>query len=336
MNNSEGSPVIAALSGLGVGMMLSNLLNKNKETSNTEVTSVATVYELQSKVNEALINSIKYEQVIKDLNEKLKLPTHNQTTIDFLQLQLADVTKLYDGLMTYARSKIPDLPTSFEVVETPVEGLHFAPHILFKRTTKDRNVVIDNGVIKILGVDNYPVSVYSREAGMVTELKSRANPLLPNKLINIDTSVAGSQIYFGNNNRTWIDSDPGLTQMAEPLLLIEFDPSVNLAGILSNIKIGAITREGVNTARNINGYVSLYRANILAVKLLGIADANSTWSTMTVHGLHLSTWVATQQLMILSTTVVDSKQVHVSQHNPVSPTPRASNYLMGKYVPFTN
>lgn len=336
MSNSEGSPVIAALSGLGVGMMLSNLLNKNKETSNTEVTSVATVYELQSKVNEALLNSIKYEQVIKDLNEKLKLPTHNQTTIDFLQLQLEDVTKLYDGLMTYARSKIPDLPTSFEVVETPVEGLHFAPHILFKRTTKDRNVVIDNGVIKILGVDNYPVSVYSREAGMVTELKSRANPLLPNKLINIDTSVAGSQIYFGNNNRTWIDSDAGLTQMAEPLLLIEFDPSVNLAGILSNIKIGAITREGTNTARNINGYVSLYRANILAVKLLGIADANTTWSTMTVHGLQLSTWVATQQLMILSTTVVDSKQVHVSQHNPGSNSPRASNYLMGKYVPFTN
>lgn len=336
MSNSDSSSVIAALSGLGVGMMISNLLNKSKEETSSEVTSVATVYELQSKVNEALLNSIKYEQVIKDLNEKLKLPTHNQTTVDFLQLQLKDVTDLYNSLMTFARSKIPELPTSFEVVETPVEGLHFAPHIVFRRTSKDRNVVIDNGVIKILGVDNYPVSVYSREAGMVTEFKSRASPLLPNKLINIDTSVAGSQIYFGNNNRTWIDSDPSLTQMAEPLLLIEFDPSVNLASILSNIKIGAITREGTNTARNINGYVSLYRANILAVKLLGIADANTTWSTMTIHGLQLSTWVATQQLMILSTTVVDSKQVHVSQHNPGSNSPRASNYLMGKYVPFTN
>lgn len=336
MSNSEGSPVIAALSGLGVGMMLSNLLNRSSEVSNEEVTSVATVYELQSKVNEALLNSIKYEQVIKDLNEKLKLPTHKQTTIDFLQLQLADVTQLYDNLMTYARSKIPELPTSFEVVETPVEGLHFAPHIIFKRTTSDRNVTVDNGVIKILGVDNYPVSVYSREAGVVTELKSRANPLLPNKVINIDTSVAGSQIYFGNNDRSWVDSDGGLTQMAEPLLLIEFDPSVNLAGILSNIKIGAVTRSGVATASNINGYVSLYRANILAVKLLGIATANTVSSTMIVHGLQLSTWVATQQLMILSTTVVDSKQVHVSQLNPGGNSSRASNHLMGKYVPFTN
>lgn len=336
MSNSDSSPVIAALSGLGVGMMLSNLLSKSKEENSSEVTSVATVYELQSKVNEALLNSIKYEQVIKDLNEKLKLPTHNQTTVDFLELQLKDVTDLYNSLMAFARSKIPELPTSFEVVETPVEGLHFAPHIVFKRTSKDRNIVIDNGVIKILGVDNYPVSVYSREAGMVTELKSRASPLLPNRLINIDTSVAGSQIFFGNNNRTWIDSNISLTQMAEPLLLIEFDSSVSLAGILSNIKIGAITREGANTARNINGYVSLYRANILAVKLLGISDPNGTWSTMTLHGLQLSTWVATQQLMILSTTVVDSKQVHVSQHNPESNSPRASNYLMGKYVPFTN
>lgn len=337
-NDSSSSSVVAALSGLGVGMMLSSLLSKSKTDSADDITSVVSVYELQSKVNEALLNSIKYEQVIEELKEKLKLPTHNQTTIDFLQLQLADVTALYDSLMAYARSKIPELPTSFEVVETPVNGLHFNSELVFRRDGKDRNIVIDSGVIKILGVPNYPVSVYSREAGMTTELRSRANPLLPSKLINIDTSLAGSQIYFGNNDRSWTDADHAVTSMAEPLLLIEFDPAVNLSGLLSNIKIGTVTRGGalVNSSRIINGYVSLYRANILAVKLMGIASPHDNWSVMHIQGLQLSTWVATQQLMILSTTVIDSRQAHVSQHNPGSNSTRASNYLMGKYIPYTN
>lgn len=336
MVSKDGS-VLAAITGASLGFMVGSYLNKDDQTNNDQgADSITVVYELQSKVNEALLNSIRYEEVITKLKQQLALPLANQNTIDFLTLQLSDVTKLYDSLLLYARSKIPELPTSFEVVESVVEGLHYNDKLVFDRNKKDRNISIVNGCIKILGVDNYPIPVFNREQGIVTELKSIFNSALPAKVINIDSSTPGSQIFFGNNERSWVDSDNSVGQMAEPLLLIEFDKNVDLRTILSNIKFGVVGRAGgmVNASRNISGFVSLYRSNILAVKLLGIPTAVGEWSILNLVHLQMSTITGIQQLMILSAAVVDSKQVHVSQHNPTSPTIRASNFLMNKTVPF--
>lgn len=331
------SDVLAAITGAGLGFMVGSYLKKDTNSQeSTDSQPMTVIYDLQSKVNEALLNSIKYEEVITKLKQQLAQPLVNQATVDFLQLQLKDVTTLYNNLLTYARSKIPELPTSFEVVESPVEGLHFNSQISFDRNKKDRNIKIEEGCIKIVGIDNFKIPVFSREAGLVTELKSPSNPDLAARVINIDTSTAGSQIYFGNNERSWIDSDNSVDQQVEPLLLIEFDKAIDLRTILSNIKIGVVNRAGgmVNTTYNINGYVSLYRTNILAVKLLGIPSVISNWSALQQLHLQLSTITGGQQLMILSAVVVDSKQVHVSQHNPTSPSVRASNYLMNKTTPF--
>lgn len=330
---TNGTNALVGLAGAAIGYVVGQ--NRNQQTSSDDNLSV--VYELQTKVNEALINSIQYEKVITDLKNKLAAPTVSQATVDFLQLQLADVTELYNSLMTYARSKIPELPTSFEVVESPVEGLHFNNKLIFDRSKADRNIALDNGVISIRGVDNYNVSVFCREAGIVTELKNKKNKLLSGKVINIDTSATGCQIFFGSNECTWTGGDNSITQMAEPLLLIEFDKNVDFRTILSNLKIGVCGLQGgsLSTAFHVNGYASLYRANILAVKLIGLHDlAVTSWPTLRQIHLQLSTVVGVQQLMVNSAIVVDSKQVHVNQHAISSNSLRTSNYLAGKYIPY--
>lgn len=336
MISKDGS-VLAAITGVSLGFMVGSYINKSDAIDKeSEGQPLTVVYELQSKVNEALLNSIKYEEVITKLKQQLSLPLANQNTIDFLTLQLESVTKLYDSLLLYARSKIPELPTSFEVVESAVEGLHFNDKISFDRAKKDRNISLVNGCINIVGVNNFLIPIFNREGNIVTQLKSIANPNLPAKVINIDSSVAGSQIFFGNNDRSWSDSDNSVDQMVEPLLLIEFDKAIDLRTVFSNIKIGVANRGGamINTTYNISGFVSLYRSNILAVKLLGIPTAIAAWSTLQQLFLQMSTITGVQQLMVLSATVVDSKQVHVTQHNPTSPSVRASNYLMNKTQPY--
>lgn len=335
MNNNSTSALFG-LAGAALGFVAGQKSSEGKTQPNENLTMV---YDLQSKVNEALLNSIQYEKVIADLKAKLAAPAVSQTTVDFLQLQLADVTALYNSLMTYARSKIPELPTSFEIVEAPVEGLHFNSKIPFDRSKADRNITLDGGVISIRGVDNYDVSVFCREAGLVTELRNKKNKLLSGKILNIDTSATGCQIFFGNNHRTWTGGDNSITQMAEPMLLIEFDKSVDFKTILSNIKIGVCSLEGgtLSGAYHVNGFASLYRSNILAVKLIGIHGLPvGSWPTLQQIHLQMSTLVGVQQLMVNSAIVVDSKQVHVNQHAISSTSLRTSNYLAGKYVPYSS
>lgn len=318
--------IVSALVGLGTGFLVGS--NSSKEATDSNKKAL----ELQRSINDALLSSVKYEETIKKLKEDLLLVENSGPTNDFLKLQLADLQENYEMLMNYARSKIPELPTSFVVAETPVEGLHFNPNLVFDRTKPDRNIALLNGVIAIKGVRNFKTPVYVVEAGVLHELKSHANTSLNSRILQLTTGLASCQIKLTANEHIINPSGAQVAPIAEPLLLIEFDKSVDLSILLNNIVIGA-ARSATNARWDVqvSGGVSLYRKNILAVKLWGIAAYNSYY----LMNLTLQSLVNSAQLPVLSVTVVDSLSASVPMHSGVVHYDMTASYkLAGKSVSF--
>lgn len=253
-------------------------------------------------------------------------------TNDFLKLQLKDLQENYDMLMNYARSKILELPTSFVVAETPVEGLHFNPNIVFDRTKTDRNIELVNGVIAIKGVRNFKVPVYVVEAGVLHELKSHANSSLSTRILQLTTADASCQIKITANEKVHNMTGAQVSPIAEPLVLMEFDKSVDLSLLLNNIIVGHSRSSGnVRWDVLVNGYVGLYRKNILAFKLYNIY----TYDSYYLANLVLKSLVNSQQLPLLSVTVVDSLTASIPMHSGVLHNNMTASYkLAGKSVEF--
>lgn len=325
MNDTQNG-IIPALMGLGTGFMIAKGLSSNENTT------PASSLDLQTSINTALLNSIKYEDTIKKLQEQLNATVNSGPTNDFLKLQLKDLQENYTALMTYVRSKVPELPTSFVVNETPVTGLHFAPNLVFDRDKTDRNISIVNDVITLKGVTTYKVPIRVREGGIFTELRSQFNPTLRDYLANITTAPYGFQIRIGDNERQVLNRGASMLEPVEPLCLIEFDRNVDLSLLLNNIVIGS--------ARNVDGtrwdlhqqsFIALYRKNILAFKVTGHLDVNQTF----LLNLVLRTLVNSQQLMIKSATVVDSMSAGLAVYAGADANHMTPSYkLVGKSTDF--
>lgn len=309
--------VVSALVGLGTGFLVGNRTSKENSDLNQDALN------LQRSINEALISSIKYEATIKKLKEDLLLVENSGPTNDFLKLQLADLQDNYDMLMNYARSKIPDLPTSFVVAETPVEGLHFNPNLVFDRSKSDRNITLVNGVISIKGVRNFKVPVYVVEAGVLHELKSHANSSLSSRILQLTTGDASCQLKIGPNEKIMNPAGAIVNPVAEPLLLVEFDKSVDLVSLLNNIVIG-YSRSISNARWDVfsSGFVGLYRRNILAFKAFCIYDYQNYY----LANLVLKALVNSQQLPVLSVTVVDSLSATIPIYSGV-----VNNFMTASY-----
>lgn len=318
--------IVSALVGLGTGFLIGNNSSKESDNSNKDA------LELQRSINDALLNSIKYEETINKLKDKLLLIENSGPTNDFLKLQLSDLQENYDMLMNYARSKIPELPTSFVVAETPVEGLHFNPNLVFDRTKPDRNIALVNGVIAIKGVRNFKVPVYVVEADLLHELKSHANSGLSSRVLQLTTADASCQIKISANEKIMNPGGSQVNPVAEPLLLVEFDKSVDLTLLLNNIAIG-YSRSSGNARWDVHpsGFVGLYRKNILAFKMYCIADYANYYLT----NLVLKALVNSQQLPVLSVTIVDSLSASVPLYSGVIHNNMTASYkLANKSVDF--
>lgn len=318
--------IVSALVGLGTGFLIGNNSSRESDNSNRDA------LELQRSINDALLNSIKYEETINKLKNDLLLIENSGPTNDFLKLQLSDLQENYDMLMNYARSKIPELPTSFVVAETPVEGLHFNPNLVYDRTKPDRNISLVNGVIAIKGVRNFKVPAYVVEAGILHELKSHANSSLSSRILQLTTADASCQIKISANERVMNPSSSQVNPVAEPLLLVEFDKSVDLTLLLNNIAIG-YSRSSSNARWDVNtsGFVGLYRKNILAFKMYCVADSTNYYLT----NLVLKALVNSQQLPVLSVTIVDSLSASVPLYSGVVYDNMTASYkLANKSVDF--
>lgn len=326
MSSDIQSGVIPALMGLGTGFMIAKGLSDN--SSKTPAASL----DLQTTINKALLDAIKYEETISKLNEQVKTITNSGPTNDFLKLQLRDLQSNYDALMTYVRSKVPELPTSFTVSETPVVGLHFAPTLVFDRDKTDRNISIVNDVITIKGVTTYKCPIRIREGGIFTEIRSQFNPTLKDYLGNITTSPYGFQIRIGDNERTVQNGGASMIEPVEPLCLIEFDKSVDLTLLLNNIIIGSARNfDGTRWDLHQQSFIALYRKNILAFKVTGHYDANTTF----LLNLVLRTLVNSQQVLIKSATLVDSLSVGLKLYAGVDGNHMTPSYkLVGKSTDF--
>lgn len=327
MSDSVQSGIIPALMGLGTGFMIAKGLS-NDSSNITPASSL----DLQTSINEALLNSIKYEETITKLSEQLKAVKNTGPTNDFLKLQLKDLQSNYDALMTYVRSKVPELPTSFVVSETPVTGLHFAPNLVFDRDKTDRNISIVNDVITIKGVNTYKVPIRIREGGIFTEIRSQFNPTLKDYLGNITTAPYGFQVRIGDNERVVQNGGASMTEPVEPLCLIEFDKNVDLSLLLNNIIIGSARNlDGTRWDLHQQSFISLYRKNILAFKVTGHSDANTTY----LLNLVLRTLVNSQQVLIKSATVIDSLSVGLKLYAGVDSNHMTPSYkLVGKSTDF--
>lgn len=318
--------VVSALVGLGTGFLVGNKTSKESSDSNQDALN------LQRSINEALISSIKYEDTIKKLKEDLLLVENSGPTNDFLKLQLADLQDNYDMLMNYARSKIPDLPTSFVVAETPVEGLHFNPNLVFDRSKPDRNIALVNGVISVKGVRNFKVPVYVVEAGVLHELKTHANASLSSRILQLTTADASCQLKISANEKIMNPGGSLVDPVAEPLLLVEFDKSVDLTILLNNIVVG-YSRSNGNARWDVHpsGFVGLYRKNILAFKMFCIYDSLNYY----LANLVLKALVNSQQLPVLSATVVDSLSASIPLYSGVVHNNMTASYkLANKSVDF--
>lgn len=318
--------VVSALVGLGTGFLVGNMTSKESSDSNQDALN------LQRSINEALISSIKYEETIKKLKEDLLLVENSGPTNDFLKLQLTDLQDNYDMLMNYARSKIPDLPTSFVVAETPVEGLHFNPNLVYDRSKPDRNIALVNGVISVKGVRNFKVPVYVVEAGVLHELKTHANASLSSRILQLTTADTSCQLKIGANEKVMNPGGALVSPVAEPLLLVEFDKSVDLTILLNNIVVG-YSRSNNNARWDVHpsGFVGLYRKNILAFKMFCISDHSNYY----LANLVLKALVNSQQLPVLSVTVVDSLSASIPKYSGVVHNDMTASYkLANKSVNF--
>lgn len=318
--------VVSALVGLGTGFLVGNMTSKESSDSNQDALN------LQRSINEALISSIKYEETIKKLKEDLLLVENSGPTNDFLKLQLTDLQDNYDMLMNYARSKIPDLPTSFVVAETPVEGLHFNPNLVYDRSKPDRNIALVNGVISVKGVRNFKVPVYVVEAGVLHELKTHANASLSSRILQLTTADTSCQLKIGVNEKVMNPGGALVSPVAEPLLLVEFDKSVDLTILLNNIVVG-YSRSNNNARWDVHpsGFVGLYRKNILAFKMFCISDHSNYY----LANLVLKALVNSQQLPVLSVTVVDSLSASIPKYSGVVHNDMTASYkLANKSVNF--
>lgn len=312
-----GNSVIVALMGLSSGFVIGKANAENTSESN------AISLDLQRSVNEALLNSIKYEDAIKKLKDQLLKIENSGPTVDFLKLQLSDLQSNYDALMTFVRSRVTDLPSSFVVAETPVEGLHFNPNVVFDRNKADRNITLVNGVITIKGVTTYKVPIYAIWGGLVNELKSYNNPSLPTHIAQLNTGVGSCQFKIGVNERSYNNTQSANDRMVEPLCLIEFDKSVDLPVILNNIVLG-YSRHSTNARADWYpvANIACYRKNILAFKIFGIYDLSNYF----LMNLVMKTLVNSLQLPILSATVVDSMGTGLGLYSGV-----ANDYMTPAY-----
>lgn len=319
--------IVSALVGMGAGYLVGSTSSKDSENSNQSALN------LQRSINDALLSSIKYEETIKKLKEDLLLVENSGPTNDFLKMQLADLQENYDMLMSFVRSKVPDLPTSFVVTETPVEGLHFNPNLVFDRAKPDRNIALVNGVISIKGVRNFKIPVYVVEAGVLHELKTHANSSLSSRILQLTTADVSCQLKIGANERIMTPTGSLVNPVAEPLLLVEFDKSVDLTILLNNIVIG-YSRSSGNARWDVHpsGFVGLYRKNILAFKMFFIYDLNNYY----LANMVLKALVNSQQLPVLSATIVDSLSASIPLYSGVSHNNMTASYkLANKSVDFT-
>lgn len=326
-NNSDGqSGIIPALMGLGTGFMIAKGLLKSENITPTSS------LDLQTSINKALLDSIKYEETISKLQLQLQTVTNSGPTNDFLKLQLKDLQSNYDALMVYVRSKVPELPTSFVVNETPVTGLHFAPNLVFDRDKFDRNISIINDVITIKGVNVYKAPIRVREGGIFTELRSQFNPTLKDYLGNITTAPYGFQIRIGDNERVVQNGGASMIEPVEPLCLIEFDKSVDLSLLLNNIIIGSARNlDSTRWDLHQQSFIALYRKNVLAFKVTGHYDVNTTF----LLNLVLRTLVNSQQVLIKSATLVDSMSVGLKLYAGADANHMTPSYkLVGKSTDF--
>lgn len=317
--------IIPGLMGLSAGFMIGKAMPVHNEEN-------ANALSLQREINESLLASIKYEEAIKKLQQQLLIIENSGPTNDFLKLQLKDLQDNYDALMVYARSKIPDLPTSFIVAETPVEGLHFNPNIFFDRQKPDRNISLVDGVITIKGVKTYKTPVYMVEKGILHELKSAANPTLQTTILQLTPDLLSCQIKLGANEKICYPGGARLNDIAEPLVLIEFDKSVDLTILLNNIGLGYARHSGnARWDTYVSGGVSLYRRNILAFKLWCLyADDN-----FYIANLVLKTLVNSLQLPVLSVAVVDSMHSSLNIYAGAGRHDMTPSYkLVGKKVDY--
>lgn len=311
------NPIIAALIGLGSGFAI----GKANAEKNSESNAIS--LDLQRSVNEALLNSIRYEEAIKKLKDQLLSIENSGPTVDFLKLQLSDLQSNYDALMTFVRSRVTDLPSSFVVAETPVEGLHFNPKIAFDRNKADRNITLVDGVITIKGVTAYKVPIYAIWGGLVNELKSYSNPSLPTHIAQLNTGLASCQFKIGVNERSFNNAQSANNRMVEPLCLIEFDKSVDLSVLLNNIVLG-YSRHSTNARVDWfpTANISCYRKNILAFKVFGVQDVTNYF----LMNLVMKTLVNSLQLPILSAAVVDSMSTGLGMYSGV-----ANDYMTPAY-----
>lgn len=320
---------IELLAGVAAGFVLGKSVTS---TNDNETSNLVEVQTLQSAVNKSLLDAMQYEAAIRDLQNQLEAQRTQGPTVDFLKLQLQDLTENYELLMTYARSKIGELPTSFTVTETNVDGLHINPLIFFDRAKYDRNLKIVDGALVVNGLANFKVPIYAYQGGQWTELRSSANPDKDAFLVNLDSTDLAFQIRIGPNERDWELNSSDVNQMVEPLLLIEFDKNVDLRILMNNIVWGTARHSGVRWDLISNGGIYLYRRNILAFKVLGM----TTYHNGYLLNLVLKTLTGTQQLMINSVALVDSLHSSAKMyqaaagHNHMT----ESYKLIGKARPF--
>lgn len=300
------SDVIVGLSG---GFLLGNTIVPNLRTDSKSVTLLS----LQQSVNDALINSMKYEKLIADLNQKLADAENSGPTVDFLKLQLEDLQENYDQLMIFVRSKVPELPTSFEVVESNVEGLHHNPSLVFDRSKADRNLYIADGVMCVRGMKSINVSVQVETKGLKIPLKCENNKTASTYILNLEP--VGAPVWvrlFPVGGYATTMNGSALDAFTLPLVLIEFDKSVDLSILLNNIVLGHIYPQDQASVSGMAeiGTVKMYRKNVLAFSLATMF----TDRHMYLDALVLNTLANTLQLPILSVCVVDSMEAHLDAY----------------------
>lgn len=87
MNNNNGqSGVIPALMGLGTGFMIAKGLLKSENITPTSS------LDLQTSINKALLDSIKYEETISKLQLQLQTLTNSGPTNDFFKASAKRLT----------------------------------------------------------------------------------------------------------------------------------------------------------------------------------------------------------------------------------------------------
>lgn len=295
------------------------IANLNQQLAILQAEYDAFIESFEANNSEMLAKAGVYEETIASLQAEIELSKEDKAVINNLNEQLANLQSEYNAY-------VESTEANNNVDVTPVNGLHFDPNLVFDRSELDRNISIIDNVISINGVNALDLPVFTIRGSVQTEVRTKVNSEIDDIDLFIEGSVASQQIKIGNKEYRTRFSRYATELPIEPLVLLEFDSSVDLRVLLNNIVIGH-ARSSTNTAGTemTSGFVGLYRSNILAFKLFNIEDHDIQYFA----NLTLKSHVGTSNLSLKSAVVVDSMSASIPKVNNIGP----SRKLTGNATP---